>query len=611
MDSPSPKPAEARRPWPSPAVGALLSSSLVVLILWCARVVLIPIALAILLAFLLGPVVDRLERARFSRAPAVLVTLAGVVLVAAGIVAFVGFELSRFVNEVPLYQENMRTKVKALKEQGKAGPFAKVRSALEDVARERDPLPALPLASKTGKRSAPSVTSPLPVRIIEDGKGSERMLDDAAASLAALKPTLEGLANGILALVLAVFMLLRREDLRNRLVSLASTGGLATTTKALDEAGRRISRYLRVQLLVNGTFGIAIALGLFLLHVPYALLWGFCAAVLRYVPYVGTWIAALLPMTVGFIVFPGWRESVQVFVLFFVLHVFTANAIEPRLYGQGIGVSEVALLVSAAFWAWIWGPVGLILAAPLTVGVVVMARYVPSFAFLERLLGDNPSLEPAFVYLQRLLARDVREAASVVRRFQAEHPRESIHDGLFVPTLARIRADRASELMSAADEEFALAHTAALVDQLGEEPESTGDPIERVLGCPARLEMEETALGMLDQLGRAAGFRVEAFSTRRLSSEVIAQVAARRPRVVVVSVMPPDGLPQAEHLCRSLRSRLPEVAIVVGYWGHRLELDDIISKLRAAGASYVTTTLLGAREHISSILAAAPRPAPA
>ena len=357
-----------------------------------------------------------------------------------------------------------------------------------------------------------------------------------------------------------------------------------------------------MQLVVNATFGGAIALGLLAIHVPYALLWGFCAAVLRYVPYVGTWIAASLPMAVSFIVFPAWSECLQVFALFLVLHVVTANAIEPRLYGQGIGVSEVALLVSAAFWAWIWGPVGLILAAPLTVGVVVMAKYVPSFAFLDRLLGDGPSLEPSSIYLQRLLAHDEREAASIARRYCQENPPENVYDGLFVPTLARIRADRASDLISGSDEEFALRETRAIVQELENDSEVTGGPLHRVLGCPARLEVEETALLMLDRLGRSVGFRVDPFSTRRLSSEVISQVVEQRPHVVVVSVMPPDGLPQAEHLCKTLRNRMPQLGIVVGYWGHQLELDEIIRNLRAAGATYVTTTLLGAREHVLSML---------
>lgn len=600
MTTDSISPEVPRRAWPSPAIAGLLSTSLVVAVLYCARVVLVPIALAILLAFLLAPVVNGLDRAGLSRTPAVLVTLASVALLVAGIVWFLAIQLNAFLNEVPNYQENMRAKVRMLRVQGNGGTLQKVRKAVEDLARERDALPPPP-PGRGGKKSIAAGT-PMLVKIADE-TGSDRLFADAAQSFAAVKPALGTFADSALSLVLAIFMLIRREDLRNRLVSFASTRGLATTTKALDEAGQRISRYLRVQLIVNSTFGLIIAVGLFALHVPYALLWGFCAAVLRYVPYLGTWIAASMPLAVSFIAFPGWGECLKVFALFLVLDVVTANAIEPKLYGQGIGVSEVALLVSAAFWAWLWGPVGLILAAPLTVGVVVMSKYVPSFSFLDRLLGDSPGLEPSAAFLQRLLARDGREAAIIVAKYQEENPRESVYDGLILPALSRVRVDRTAEVMTARDETFAIGETNLILGKLAIEPPP--DPnarLERILGCPARLEVEESALFMLDQLGRSHGFQVETLSRKTLSSEVIARVERERPRVVVVSVMPPDGIPQTEYLCSTLRKVDPRLGIVVGYWGHKIDLDEIIRTLRSAGASYVTTTLVGARQHVSSML---------
>ena len=258
----------------------------------------------------------------------------------------------------------------------------------------------------------------------------------------ALSPAFEALGKFFFfsfPLILAIFMLTSREDIRNRLVSFMSQGSLTITTKALDDAGQRISRYMITQLIVNGCFGAAIGFGLYLIGIPYFLLSGLFAGILRYNPYAGILIAAVAALAVSFVTSSSWTGVLFVLILFGVLEGLTANVIEPWLYGQGTGVSAVALLICAAFWAWLWGPVGLILTTPLTVCLVVAGKYVPSLAFFDKLLGDRPALKPYAVYLQRLLARDPLEAASVVREYRGQNAPERVYDGLFVPALILAR----------------------------------------------------------------------------------------------------------------------------------------------------------------------------
>ncbi len=225
---------------------------------------------------------------------------------------------------------------------------------------------------------------------------------------------MEYLGELALAIILVIFMLQKREELRNRLIRLMGRGRIATATKFVDEAGQRISRFLLMQAMVNGTFGLVLAGGLLLIGVKYALLWGFLAAMLRYLPYIGAYLAAVFPISLGLAMFDGWGTVFMVAGLFVVLELIAANFVEPWLYGQSMGVSEIALLVAAAFWAVLWGPIGLVLSSPLTVCLVMLGRYVPQLEFLAVLLGDEPALDPSVSFYQRLLARDQDEAEDLV-----------------------------------------------------------------------------------------------------------------------------------------------------------------------------------------------------
>jgi len=438
----------------------LLSITLVVVILYWAKVVLIPVALAVMLTFILSPLVTRLDRWGLRRVPAALVVVVTAGLLLAGLVWLVGSQLHSLASDLPNYRENIQAKVAALRAGGSGGALGNIRSALQDATGQ-------PEASKTtdpkaGKEQPATVLEPIPVRVVLE-EGPDRAISAALASVLALSPALEGLATGGLALVLVIFMLIKREDLRNRLVSLTAQGSLTTTTRALDDAGQRISRYLIMQLIINGTFGLAVGAGLLVIKVPYALLWGFCAAVFRYIPYIGPWVAASLPLMVSLITSPGWTQLLLILGLFLILELVSNNLMEPWLYGQGIGISAVALLVSAAFWTWIWGPVGLVLATPLTVCLMVIGKYVPALAFLDRVLGDRPALPSHAAFLQRLLARDTREAAEIVRQYRTEHAPETVYDELLVPALALARQDRGRGTMDADEESFALEATRGIL----------------------------------------------------------------------------------------------------------------------------------------------------
>lgn len=634
---------------PFKAAAVLLSVTLVVAILSWAKVVLVPIALAILLTFLLSPVVTRLDTWGMPRIPAVLVVVVTAGLLLASLTWLVAFQVRSLANDLPNYRENIRQKAAALSNSMRGGVMDNVQETLQDATQNLEE-EANDSTAREDPRS--SLEKPILVRI-EPEESAEKALSAAIGSLLALTPALAGLATGGLVLVLVIFMLINREDLRNRLVSLAASESLATPTKALDDVGQRISRYLTMQLIINGTFGLAVGIGLLLIGVPYALLWALCAAVLRYIPYVGPWIAALMPLSVSLITSPGWTQVLLVLGLFLVLELLSNNIMEPWLYGRGVGVSVVALITSAAFWTWIWGPIGLILTTPLTVCLVVTGKYVPALAFFARLLGDRPALPPDAAFLQRLLARDDREASEIVRRYRAAYPPETVYDQVFVPALALTRKYRSHGTMGADDESFVLASTRAILADLHAEasgrstepelkPADTGtqpDALEaasesdysadsadddsevieqtigttapqnhasdapslRVMGCAAHQEAEELTLHMLDHLVRPVGLEVDVLSTRTLPSDIIARVRREKPLAVVIAALPPGGLVQAHYLCKLLRKRFPQLGIVVGCWGYKGSFDRVIVKFRSAGAHYVTTSLQGAREHVISL----------
>jgi predicted PurR-regulated permease PerM len=585
----------ARSVKPLVVVAALIAG---VAALYLARGVLIPIALAVLIAFMLQPVVGLFMRGGLPRALSVGLAVTLLFAALGGVAWAITAELRLLSTGIPGYRDNLIAKIAHVRRLGRGGTIEKAQSAVTEVAKELQKETTAPRP-----RAAPT-----PVVVREEPTGLWQL------------PTLiEGLGGAATVLVLVIFMLIEREDLRNRLIRLGGYGRLATTTRALDEAAQRISRYLLMQSIINTSFGMGITIGLLLLGVPYALLWGFLAAVLRFIPYVGVWLAALLLGVFVLAAFPTWHQPLLVAGLFVLLEALCSMALEPLLYGQSAGVSQVALLCSVAFWAWLWGPVGLLLATPLTVCLVVFAKHVPAMEFIGILMADVPPIVPPLAYYQRLLAEDEVEAARIATEYAADHPLEAVYDEVILPALARARRDRRHEQLSEEDERYVWGATREIVQTLqakrdaerraadaeagaGPSEDSASDRKILVLASPVRDEADELGLIMLGHLMDPARWTIEMTSPQLLASEVIALVERTRPVVVCLGSLPASGLAaRTRYLSKRLRARFPELRIIVGRWGLREEDEAERRRLEAAGANYVGTTLVETREHLQTV----------
>jgi len=589
-------PNAARSVKPLVVVAALIAG---VAALYLARGVLIPIALAILLSFMLHPVVGLLMRVGLARALSVGVAVTMLFAALGGIAWVLTAELALLSTGIPGYRDNLIAKIGHVRRLGRGGALEKAQSAVTEVTKELQKDTTAP----PNPRGAPA-----PVLVRSEPTGLWQL------------PTLiEGLGGAATVLVLVIFMLIEREELRNRLIRLGGYGRLATTTRALDEAGQRISRYLLMQSIINTSFGLGITVGLLLLGVPYALLWGFLAAVLRFIPYVGVWLAALLLIVFALAAFPTWHQPLLVVGLFVLLEALCSLVLEPLLYGQSAGVSQVGLLCSVAFWAWLWGPVGLLLATPLTVCVVVFAKHVPGMEFIGILMADVPSIAPPIAYYQRLLAEDEAEAARIAAEYAKDHPLDAVYDDLILPALGRARRDRRHGQLPEEEERLIWRATRDIVlglhathetaqraadAEAGAAPTEGASPRRKmlVLASPVRDEADELGLLMLSHLLDPACWTVELTSPQLLASEVIALVESTQPAVVCLGALPASGLAaRTRYLSKRLRARYPELRIIVGRWGLREEHGTARRHLEAAGATYVGTTLVETREHLQTV----------
>jgi predicted PurR-regulated permease PerM len=583
---------------------------LIIACLYWAKVVLIPIALAVLLTFLLNPVVSALHSRGLPRAPAVLVVVVLVFSGVGGIAWTVTRQLGILAYELPRYQENLKNKISDLRELGKSGVIKRVLTTINEITDElqRDPLPPSEPQDGAKLKAAPNEEPEKPVAVVVQ----------TPSVLWQLPSVLESLATAGLVIVLVIFMLIRYADLRARILYLAGYHRLTIATKALDEAGHRISRYLLMQSIINGSFGMAAGVGLFLIGVPYAILWGLLAAVLRFIPYVGPTIAAVLPSALSLAAFPGWGPPLLVIGLILLLELASNMIMEPLLYGQSAGVSEVALLVAVAFWTWLWGAVGLILATPMTVCIGVLGKYIPQIEFIGVLLGDEPVMEFPTNYYQRLVAKDQDEAAALVEEYLETHPLETLYDDMLIPALKAAKRDRQLGTLTDEDVHFISQATRAIVEDLSmrqpqpvtsaaptltlptREVAATTPPLQ-ILGCPAYDAADELALLMLQQLLDPSRYRTAIISAEMLTGEVLSIVERQHIRLICVAALPPGALAPVRYLCKRLRARFPDCRIVVGLWGAGEESDNLRVRFRDLGADEVGTTLLETQNQISQL----------
>jgi predicted PurR-regulated permease PerM len=580
----------------------------VVAALYFGRPLLVPLALALLLTFLLTPAVSALQHRGLPRVPAVGLVVVLIAFVSAFLAWKTVGQLSDLVLNLPTYRENLHVKVQSFRGAG-SGPLHALERTVSVVTDEFEDTSSK--AKRAANKGAPDAAeSPLPVRVVSAPVNPFTAMQVTILALA------EPLVQTGLVTVLVIFMLCAREDVRNRFVRLAGTGRITLTTRTLDELGTRISKYLVMNALVNGGFGVVIGLGLFALGVNYAVLWGCLAAVLRFVPYLGAIVAAVLPLGMAVIQFPTWTQPLLAATLFVVVELVTNNVIEPLTYGRSGGVSTVALLLAAIFWSWIWGPIGLMLSVPLTVLLAVLGKYVPPLEPLWILLGDDPPLPPHVQLYQRLLAGDSEEAAEVVEEFAHSQTPLRVFDELLVPSLVMAERDRGRGEITEAMQQFIWTTMQQLLDEATGliEPEaevSANAPDTRrvlVIGVPAADRSDELALEML---GRVIPSHVdlEMVPQTTLVSELIERLAEAPPQLVCISALGPGGVGQIRYLCKRIRQRFSDVKILVGRWGYQGDAEKLVSGLQARGASQVVTSLGDAVEVIRRVQSIAP-PAP-
>ncbi|MBX3413966.1 MAG: AI-2E family transporter [Pirellulales bacterium] len=576
--------------------------------LYFARGVLIPFALAGFLSFVLSPLVWRLERWRVPRAVAVVL----VVTFAGSIVMLIGYAMAgqvfQLTQQLPQYKENLREKVEGVRSTT-GGTFSRITNSIGELARELSHTSkqvqdanlsesAAP-ASGSDAQNSPRENAPVPVKVVEAPMNFVGVLQGSAAALLGSLGTL-----GVV-VVLTVFMLLEREGLRNRVIALAGEGQLHVATQTIDEATNLVSRYLRMQLIINVTYGIAVGLGLWAIGLPNAALWGFLGAVLRFLPYVGPWVAALMPLSVSLAVSHGWTTVLLVAALFVVLELITNNVLEPWLYGSSTGVSPLGIITSAFFWTWLWGPIGLILATPLTVCLTVASRHVPQLRFVHILLSDEPALPTEARVYQRLLAVDQDEAQRVIDDYLAQHDLDQLYEAALLPALAQAERDHADGVLDDARRRFMLEFVEDLIDDIGSRtdgaavgsPAANADVDEsdataskpRVLVAPAHSPGDIVAGTMLTQRLHARGIAVASASVDTLASEIVELVAVEQIALVALVAVSPISELHAKYLTKRLRRRFPYLKVIIGLWHGRGDGEYTQSRLKSAGADHVVT----------------------
>lgn len=556
----------------------LVTAVVVISALYFARVILVPLALAVLFTFLLTPLAGALERIHFPRFLAIFLVV-GIAIAAFGGVGWtVGNQVLDVTNQLPSYKSNIRAKIDSIRNP-RSRRLDNAADAVKEIGKEITDASSNTAenASARGKRAV--TAPPAPVQVYQPASNPFESLNSVVTPLGSV----------IIVVVLTIFMLAGREDLRNRLIGLVGHGHLNQMTQALDDAGSRVSRYLQLQLLVNAAYGVVIGLGLYVIGVPNALLWGTLAALLRFLPYIGSPLAAILPILLSLAIFATWTKPLYTVVLYLAVELLVANVLEPLLYGAHTGISSFAILIAAIFWALIWGPIGLLLSTPLTVCLVVLGRHVPTLGFLNIMLGDQPVLPPEAHYYQRLLASDQTEAKHVLEEYLKANSLEELYDAVLIPALALAEQDRHHDDLEAITEKFICQSTKEFLEDLAEkskdeEAAAAADTAEdsealtasprvanhsREAACvvclPARDEADEIVGIMLAQLLVRAGYQSQAIPIGT-TSEMLAQLTDSRPDIVCISALPPFALLHARELYRKIRTQMPNVKIIIGMW---------------------------------------------
>ena len=603
-------------------IASLLATIVAVVAVAClylARAVLIPLTLAVLLSFLLAPLARVLRRLRLGRAASAIAAAViglGLLLVLGWLI---GTQIAGLAGNVPRYQVTVEHKFQAVRSvvvdrvAAISDRFAHVAPATAPshptapptappIAPRATPAPAVPTRAKPPSQPPPA-QQPTPSSAFSPQLGTAFRLAEQV-----LLPIASPLGTAAIVFVVSIFILLQREDLRDRLIRVFGSGDLHRTTIALDEIGARLSHYYIALLAVNASFGAAIGLGLWAIGVPSPLLWGILAMLLRFVPYLGSPLAALLPLSLAIAVSPGWSMAVWTVVLFATTELVVSQAIEPFLYGRTTGLSPFAVVVAAIFWTWAWGAIGLLLSTPLTVCLVVLGRYVKQLEFLEILLGNRPPLSPIENFYQRLLAGDADEVQEDAEALLREQSLALYYDEVAVKGLQLATADAARGVLS--PEHLARVHATivTLVHELEEEtalpapaeeaagtaaePPAPQPDLPLVLCIAGRGPLDDGAAEMLAHLLRQAGLRVQVAPHTATSRARIAALDPHEVAMVALCYLDLSATPaHLRFLLRRLRHRLPGRPIVVGLVPRDEPAAEVARLLSTVGADHAAATL--------------------
>lgn len=659
------------------AVAQLLAVVLTVASLFFARDVFIPLALGLLLSFLLSPIVNWLQRSGVPNVIAVVLTATLTFVLLAGVATLIGREVSSLVGNLPEHRDELIKKARSMagmttgvggsldklandvtaamerglgseddestegSDEKKGKDAGKKNAAPDDQSKERsdlqsdkgskdvpdsksmvqrwtDKLFPVPDTKKDQANDGSSAKSPLYTVQVQDSL--------PLASWASTAGTMLGpFATAGLVCVIALFMLIHREDLRDRIIAVVSHGNYVTTTEAMDEAAARISRYLIAQTIVNTSYGLVLSMGLAIIGAtmteggvfPNVILWGALGTCLRFVPYIGPVASAVFPLTMAFAVFPGYSVFIAVASLIIVMELISNNVLEPWLYGASTGISAVAVIFAAVFWGWLWGPVGLFLSTPLTVCLVVLGRYVRRFRMLAVLLGEDVEIPTSMRFYQRLLASDDHRARTILKDHVEEHGFDATCDRVMVPALKRIRTDHDADQLTDDDANRLLALAGGLIEQLdasdevsaASDSESTdaeadtvaARPLPTVIGCTSHHFSEALILNLL-RIAGAGTYELTAIDDETLPQEVGKLVVESNPPVVVIVVLPRGGFAQARYLCKSIRNEGYQGAVIVACMGKFKNYDALFVKFRKVGVTSMTTSYSQTSAKIQSIL---------
>jgi predicted PurR-regulated permease PerM len=617
-------------PAETPGLSGLLTLAVAVVVvagLYLGRTVLIPITLAVLLSFLLAPIVNLLRRIHLGRVLSVIVAVLlalGIILAVGGLI---GSQIADLARNVPNYATTIRSKVETV--QGFAA--SRLNLVMRGVGQQVQP-PGQPPSKnpKTGDQQ-----KPMQVEVHEPDPTPMQIAERVIA------PIVDPLSTTAIVIIVAIFVLLQREDLRDRLIRLFGSSDLHRTTAAMNDAARRLSRYFLTQLGINAGFGIITGTGLFLIGVPSPLLWGIIGLLLRFVPYIGAPLAATLPLALAAAVSPGWSMMAWTAGLYMVTEAIMGQAVEPLLYGHSTGLSPFSVVVSATFWTWLWGPIGLILSTPLTLCLVVLGRHVERLEFLDVILGDRPALTPVEGFYQRMLAGDPDEAREQAEVLLRDRPLSSYYDEVALKGLQLAANDAARGVLTETQLDKIKSSMQELIDDLDEHDDQEPDPKEAlesaattlsrseqdvpkhpspgkvaaealppewrtkapVLCIAGRGVLDEAAASMLSQLLHKSGLKARVLPHEAASRLRIGALDGEGVSMVCLCYLEIGGTPShLRYMLRRLRQRLPTARLLVGLWpAEQAILTD--DRLRAAvGADVYTSSL---REAVEACLEAA------